>query len=68
MPPRDLRPKNYAEIRILNGQKPKEITKNAEIRCFCIFGKCSLAPPRDLGSKNYMDFRILTGRKDIEQH
>ena len=67
-PPRDLRPKNYAEIRILNGRKPKETTKNAEIMCFCIFGKCSLAPQRDLGSKKYVDFRIPTGRKHIEQH
>ena len=37
--------------------------KNAEIRYFCIFDKCSLAPPRDLGSKKYTEIRILKGRK-----
>ena len=30
----NLESKNHAEIRILKGQKPRETTKNAEIRCF----------------------------------
>ena len=53
----NLESKNHAEIRILKGQKPRETTKNAEIRCFRIFEKCSLAPSRGLGLKKYVDFR-----------
>ena len=61
----NLESKNHAEIRILKGQKPRETTKNAEIRCFWIFEKCSLAPPRDLGSKKYGKIRILRGWKPL---
>ena len=53
----NLESKNHAEIRILKGQKPRETTKNAEIRCFWIFEKCSLAPSRDLGLEKYVEFR-----------